>query len=72
MNYTYSLLINEHELVQSTTLQDGISYFCLSMRGMKNGHIMLLNNETNEVMLEFTRDKNSIFDLFVSSSIEEV
>lgn len=72
MNYTYSLLANEHELVQSTTLQHGIAYFFLTIQIMKHSHVMLLNNETGEVMLEHIPDEDSFGKLFVSSSIEEV
>lgn len=72
MNYTYSLLANEHKLVQSTTLQHGIAYFFLTMQIMEHSHVMLLNNETDEVMLEHIPDEGSFGKLFVSSSIEEV
>ena len=52
MNYTYSLIVDNKTLISSTTLSKGISYFFLTEKFLHCDEIILLNNDTGEIVLD--------------------
>lgn len=70
MNYTYSLIIDNKTLISSTTLSKGISYFFLTEKFLHCDEIMLLNNDTGEIVLDYNTDSPG--EILISSSIKEI
>lgn len=70
MDYTYSLIIDNKTLISSTTLSKGISYFFLSEKFLDCCEIMLLNNDTGEIILDY--NTASPGDILISSAIKEI
>lgn len=70
MDYTYSLIIDNKTLISSTTLSKGISYFFLTGQFLDCDEIMLLNNDTGEVVLDY--NIASPGDILISSAIKEI
>lgn len=70
MDYTYSLIIDNKTLISSTTLSGGISYFFLSEKFLDCCEIMLLNNNTGEIILDY--NAASPGEILISSAIKEV
>lgn len=70
MDYTYSLIVDNKTLVSSTALNGGIAYFFLSEQFLDCCEIILLNNDTGEIMLEY--NAASPGKIHVSRAIKEV
>ena len=71
MNYTYSLIINGTETVHSTQLQYGIQYIFIASQIMPDWDIVLMNNETGEMVLAYTPG-SCTGSLYVAPSIKEI
>lgn len=72
MDYKYSIVIDEKTLVDSISLDKALQFVFMFTQLVENRSIMIWNNDTNEVVLEYLPGNCSFYDAWVSDKIKEI